>query len=58
MKAFNTENLWNRLVNVMNTHKQQDKRKHAAMLLRQMNTAAGQTLLKMEAANFLQEAEN
>ena len=50
---INTENLWNRLVKLRDTTKNDATKNRSDILLRQMNTAAGQTMLKNEVAEFL-----
>ncbi len=50
---INTENLWNRLVKLRDATKNDATKNHADMLLKQMNTAAGQIMLKNEVAEFL-----
>ena len=49
---INTENLWNRLVKLRDTTKNDATKNRSDILLRQMNTAAGQTMLKNEVAEF------
>jgi hypothetical protein len=46
--------MWNELAKVIRTHKDEKVRKHAQMLLGQLNTAGG-IMIKGEIQNFLDQ---